>query len=58
MPDVRVLSLAPDGQNLALYSDAGRTQQEIAKYSTKEAASYAEFQKAMANIAAVVDRLL
>ncbi len=57
-PDVRVLSLAPDGQNLALYSDSGRTQQEIAKYSTKEAASYAEFQKAMANIAAVVDNLL
>src|SRR5664279_3103982 len=58
VPDVRVLSLSPDAQNLALYSDAGRTQQEIAKYSTKEAASYAEFQKAMANIAAVVDRLL
>jgi len=58
VPDVRVLSLSPDGQNLALFSDAGRTQQEIAKYSTKEAAKYAEFQKAMANIAAVVDRLL
>src|SRR5271167_1651018 len=45
VPDVRVLSLAPNGQNLALYSDTGRTQQEIAKYSTKEAASYAAFQK-------------
>ncbi len=58
VPDVRVLSLSPEGHHLALFSDTGRTQQEIAKYSTKEAASYAEFQKAMANIAAVVDQLL
>jgi phytoene dehydrogenase-like protein len=57
-PDVRVLSLAADGHPLALYSDCGRTQQEIAKFSTKEAANYAEFQKAMANIAEVIDRLL
>ena len=57
-PDVRVLSLAQDGQHLALYSDTGRTQQEIAKYSTKEAANYAEFQKALVSIAAVVDHLL
>ena len=46
------------GQHLALYSDTGRTQQEIAKFSTKEAANYAEFQKALANIAAVIDHLL
>ena len=57
-PDVRVLSLGQDGQHLALYSDTGRTQQEIAKYSTKEAANYAEFQTVLANIAAVVDHLL
>ena len=57
-PEVRVLSLAQDGQHLALYSDTGRTQQEIAKYSTKEAANYAEFQKALVSIAAVVDHLL
>ena len=56
-PGVRVLSLAQDGQHLALYSDTGRTQQEIAKYSTKEAANYAEFQRALASIAAVVDHL-
>ncbi|HZD31770.1 MAG TPA: NAD(P)/FAD-dependent oxidoreductase [Candidatus Angelobacter sp.] len=57
-PDVRVLSLSPDGHHLPLYSDTGRTQQEIAKYSTKEAANYAEFQRALASIAAVIDRLL
>src|SRR5271166_3588999 len=57
-PEVRVLSLTPDSHPLALYSDTGRTQQEIAKYSTKEAANYSEFQKALANIAAVIDQLL
>jgi phytoene dehydrogenase-like protein len=57
-PDVRVLSLAVDGHPLALYSDTGRTQQEIAKYSTKEAASYSQFQKALANIAVVIDHLM
>jgi len=57
-PEVRVLSLSPDGHPLALYSDTGRTQQEIAKYSTKEAANYFELQKALANIAAVIDQLL
>jgi phytoene dehydrogenase-like protein len=57
-PEVRALSLAPSGQNLALYSDTGRTQQEIAKFSTKEAANYAEFQKALANIAVVIDHLM
>jgi phytoene dehydrogenase-like protein len=57
-PDVRVLSLAPGGNHLALYSDTGRTQQEIAKHSTKEAANYSELQKALANIAAVLDQLL
>ena len=58
MPDVRVLSLSPAGKPLALYSDSGRTQQEIAKFSTKEAAQYSEFQKALANIAEVIERLL
>ncbi len=58
IPDVRVLSLAPSGQNLALYSDTGLTQLEIAKFSTREAANYAEFQKALANIAVVIDHLM
>jgi phytoene dehydrogenase-like protein len=58
VPDVRVLSLSPEGNHLALYSDTGRTQQEIAKYSTKEAANYSELQKSLGNIAAVLDQLL
>ena len=57
-PEVRALSLSTTGHHLALYSDTGRTQLEIARYSTKEAANYAEFQKALANIAGVFDHLL
>jgi phytoene dehydrogenase-like protein len=58
VPDVRVLSLCPTGNHLTLYSNTGRTQQEIAKYSTKEAASYAQFQTALVHIGAVLDNLL
>jgi phytoene dehydrogenase-like protein len=58
IPDVRVLSLSPDSNNLVLYSDTGRTQQEIAKYSTKEAVNYSALQQTLANIAAVIDQLL
>jgi len=58
VPDVRVLSLSPDGHHLVLYSDTGHTQQEIAKYSTKEAAKYAGFQKALATIVSVLDHLM
>src|SRR6516225_7161968 len=57
-PDVRMLSLSPGGNHLALYSDTGRTQQEIAKHSTKEAANYSELQKALVHISAVIDQLL
>jgi phytoene dehydrogenase-like protein len=58
MPEVRVLSLSLAGKPLVLYSDSGRSQQEIAKISTKEAAQYSEFQKALANIAEIIDRLV
>ncbi len=57
-PEVRALSLSPAGNHLALYSDTGRTQQEIAKFSTKEAANYAAFQEALANIAVVIGHLM
>jgi phytoene dehydrogenase-like protein len=57
-PDVGVLSLSTSGHPLVLFSDGGRTQLEIAKISTKEAAQYSEFQEALANIVEVIDRLL
>jgi phytoene dehydrogenase-like protein len=58
VPEIRALSLSPHGNHLVLYSDSGRTQQEIAKYSTREAARYAQFQTALAHIASVLDQLL
>ena len=57
-PDVRVLSLSPSADNLVLYSDSGKTQQHLAKYSTKEAANYSEFQKSLLRIGEVLDTLL
>jgi len=51
-PTVRMLSLAPGG-NLLLYGDQARSQQEIAKFSAKDAEHYAEFQQALTRIAEV-----
>ena len=57
-PDVRVLSLWGDGKPLVLHSDVGKTQQEIAKFSQKDAAKYAEFQKPLARIGDVANLLM
>ena len=57
-PDVRVLSLAPIGNHLALYSDTGTYPAGDCEVSTKEAANYAEFQKSLAHIAEVIDHLM
>ncbi len=56
-PQVRVCSLAASGAPLLLYSDVARTQQEIAKFSQKDASGYGEFQKTLARIAEVADLL-
>ncbi len=56
-PTVRVLSLAHD-RNLVLYADTARSQQEIAKFSAKDAANYGEFQHALTRIADVIALLM
>jgi phytoene dehydrogenase-like protein len=56
-PTVRVLSLAHDG-NLPLYGDTARSQQEIARFSQKDAAQYGEFQQALTRIAEVAALLM
>ncbi|HZP24570.1 MAG TPA: NAD(P)/FAD-dependent oxidoreductase [Terriglobales bacterium] len=56
-PTVRVLSLAPGG-NLLLYGDQVRSQQEIARLSTKDAEQYGEFQQALTRIADVASLLM
>ncbi len=57
MPTVRVLSLA-HGSNLTLYGDTTRSQQQISKFSQKDAARYAEFQEALTRIADVAALLM
>jgi phytoene dehydrogenase-like protein len=57
-PDVRVVSLSPTGRPLVLYGDIAKCQQEIAKFSQKDAANYAEFAKSLARIGEVIDLLL
>src|SRR5262249_50083304 len=57
-PDVRVLSLSPNGQPLVLYGDIARSQQELARLSQKDAINYGEFAKSLARIAEVLDLLL
>src|SRR5271166_3320998 len=57
-PEVRVLSLSPNGKPLVLFGDIARSQQEIARFSQKDAANYGEFAKSLARIAEVIDLLL
>ncbi len=57
-PEIRVLSLAADGKNLALYADPKQSQQEIAQFSAKDANGYAEFRKALAAIGGAIEYLL
>src|SRR5205823_199016 len=56
-PEVRVCSLAENGNPLLLHSDVAKTQQEIARFSQKDANGYGEFQKTLARIAEVADLL-
>ena len=56
-PTIRVLSLSHHG-NLALYGDTARSQQEIAKFSQKDAANYPEFQQSLARIGEVAALLM
>ena len=57
-PEVRVVSLSPDGKPLVLYGDIERSQQGIARFSQNDAASYGEFAKSLARISEVLDLLL
>jgi phytoene dehydrogenase-like protein len=53
-PDVCVTALTPDGRALSLYQDADRSAQEIAAFSQKDAAKYAEFQQSLGKISKVI----
>ena len=53
-PDVAVASLMPDGRALILYRDAKKSAQEIAKFSQKDAAKYAEFEQSLRKLGKVI----
>jgi phytoene dehydrogenase-like protein len=57
-PDVSTVSLLPDGRALVLYSDAKRAAQEIARWSQRDAASYADFGTALGKIGKVIGEAL
>jgi len=53
-PDVCVTALSPDGRALSLYQDAGKSAQEIAAFSQKDAAKYPEFERSLGKIGKVI----
>jgi phytoene dehydrogenase-like protein len=57
-PEVSTVSLLPDGRSLVLYSEAKKAAQEIAQWSQKDAASYADFGTALAKIGKVIGEAL
>jgi phytoene dehydrogenase-like protein len=57
-PEVRVLSLAPDGKSLCIYNDTARTVGEIEKFSSKDAKSYPEFLSSFSRIGSVLTPIL
>jgi phytoene dehydrogenase-like protein len=57
-PDVNTVSLTPDGQALIIYSDTKKAAQEVARWSQKDAASYADFGAALGKIGKVIGKAL
>lgn len=57
-PEVRALSLAPSGENLVLFDQIAKSQQQIARHSEKDAMNYREFKMSLARIAGVIDMLV
>ena len=53
-PDASVTSLTPDGHAVTLYNDAQKSAQEIAKFSTKDAAKYPELQESIRKMGSVI----
>jgi len=56
--DPLVTSVDEDGRVLRMWRDLGKTQQEIAKFSPKDAESYGRFHAFMLQIARLVDPLM
>jgi phytoene dehydrogenase-like protein len=57
-PDVAVTSLSPDGRALIFYNEAGKSAQEIAKFSHKDSSKYPQFQASLARMGKVMGKAL
>jgi len=57
-PEICVTALSPDGRALSLYQDAATSTQEIAAFSSKDAARYPEFEKSLSKISKVISEAL
>jgi phytoene dehydrogenase-like protein len=57
-PEVCVTALSPDGRALSLYQDVGKSAQEIAAFSKKDAAKYPEFAQSLGKISKVIGEAL
>ena len=57
-PDVATVALSPDGRTLTLYKDSGKSAQEIAKFSQKDAARYPQFQRSLNRVSKVMGEAL
>jgi phytoene dehydrogenase-like protein len=53
-PEVAVTALTPNGRALSLYQDTGRSAQQIAAFSQKDAKKYPEFQQSLGKISKVI----
>jgi len=56
--DPAFFSVFPDGRHFFMWQDAGRTLEEIAKFSPKDAKTYPAFEEQLERIARVVEGLL
>jgi phytoene dehydrogenase-like protein len=57
-PDVRALTLNQEGQSICLYREQAQTISELEKTSTRDAKSYAEFERSFARIGRVLAPLM
>jgi len=57
-PEVCVTAFSPDGRALSLYRDTEKSAAQIAAFSHKDAAKYAEFERSLARISKVIAEAL
>ena len=57
-PDPRVFAPTPDGQSLLFYNDHAKTAAEIARFSAKDAARYAQFAETLDHLFTVLGEIV